>query len=50
MSDIEKRIKELEERVEKLEQDKKLYDPSKKFNPYDLSEIEKMKNRHKKGR
>ena len=45
MSDIEKRIKELEEKVEKLEQGKKPYidEYGEIINPYDLSQVAKLR-------
>jgi hypothetical protein len=46
MSDIEKKLRELEERVERLEKGEKPYtDPYERINPYDLSQLEKIKNR-----
>ncbi len=47
MSDIEKKIKELEERIEKLEQGKKVYESIEMTNPYDLSEVAKIRRGRK---
>lgn len=43
MSDIEKKIKELEERIEKLERGEKPYEPRQRFNPYDLLDVMKLR-------
>ncbi len=43
MNDIEKKIKKLEERIEKLERGEKPYESRKRFNPYDLSDVAKLR-------
>ena len=46
MKDIEKKIKELENRIIRLEKGKKLYDdPHEIINAYDLSALAKLRDR-----
>ena len=46
LNEIMDYLEELGEKVEKIEQGKKPYEDEKPFNPYDLSQIEKLKEKH----